>query len=119
MPAQPNLQQLMAQAQKMQQQMMAGQAELAETQVTGETAGGLVKAVVTAANVHDSQVLEELVDAGDLVVYADSAYKSAAIDAALAAKNVEAQINEKGTRGHPLTEQQKAANRHRREEVAK
>jgi DNA-binding YbaB/EbfC family protein len=40
MPAQPNLQQLMAQAQKMQQQMMAAQAELAETHVTGETAGG-------------------------------------------------------------------------------
>jgi len=47
MPAQPNLQQLMAQAQKMQQQMMAAQTELAGTHVTGETAGGLVKAVVT------------------------------------------------------------------------
>jgi DNA-binding YbaB/EbfC family protein len=44
---QPNLQQLMAQAQKMQQQMMAAQAELADTHVSGETAGGLVKAVVT------------------------------------------------------------------------
>jgi DNA-binding YbaB/EbfC family protein len=47
MPAQPNLQQLMAQAQKMQQQMMAAQAELADLQVTGETAGGLAKATVT------------------------------------------------------------------------
>jgi len=47
MPAQHNLQQLMAQAQKMQQQMMAAQAELADLQVTGDTAGGLVKATVT------------------------------------------------------------------------
>jgi hypothetical protein len=37
----------MAQAQKMQQQMMAAQAELADEQVTGATAGGLVKATVT------------------------------------------------------------------------
>ena len=44
---QPNLQQLMAQAQQMQQQMMATQAELADTHVNGETAGGLVRAVVT------------------------------------------------------------------------
>src|SRR5437764_14926584 len=44
---QPNLQQLMAQAQKMQQQMMAAQAELADLQVDGAAAGGLVKAVVT------------------------------------------------------------------------
>ena len=28
------------------------------------------------------------------------------IEAALAAKNVEPQINEKGTRGHPLTDEQ-------------
>ena len=44
---QPNLQQLMAQAQKMQQQMMAAQAELADVHVEGAAAGGLVKAVVT------------------------------------------------------------------------
>ena len=39
------------------------------------------------------------------------AYQSAAIAAALAAKNIEPQINEKGTRGHPLTDGQKARNR--------
>ncbi len=44
---QPNLQQLMAQAQKMQQQMVAAQAELADVQVEGVTAGGLVRATVT------------------------------------------------------------------------
>ena len=44
-------------------------------------------------------------------MYADSACRSATIDAALAARNVEPRINEKGTRGHPLTEGQKAGNR--------
>jgi DNA-binding YbaB/EbfC family protein len=39
---QPNLQQLMQQAQKMQQQVVAAQAELAEATVTGTAGGGLV-----------------------------------------------------------------------------
>lgn len=71
----------------------------------------ILKAVITAANVHDSQALDELIEAGDRVVYADSAYSGAPSEAALAAKNVEPQINEKGARGHPLTEEQKAGNR--------
>ncbi len=71
----------------------------------------ILKAVVTTASVHDSQAFDELIEPGDRVVYADSAYKSAAIDAQLAAKEVEPQINEKGSRGHPLTEEQKASNR--------
>ena len=71
----------------------------------------ILKAVVTPASVHDSQALDELIEEGDRVVYADSAYTGAPIEAALAAKNVEAQINEKGTRGHPLTDEQKAGNR--------
>ena len=40
--AQPNMAQLMKQAQKMQQQLEAAQAELAETEVTGTAGGGLV-----------------------------------------------------------------------------
>lgn len=71
----------------------------------------ILKAVVTAASVHDSQEIDALIDEGDQVVYADSAYQSAAIDAALQAKNVTPHINEKGTRGHPLSEEQKASNR--------
>ncbi len=46
---QPNMQQLMKQAQKMQQQMLAAQQELAETEVSGTAGGGLVTAVVTGA----------------------------------------------------------------------
>jgi len=71
----------------------------------------ILAAVVTAASVHDSQVIDQLVKEGDKVVYADSAYKSAQIDAELEAKKLEEQINEKGTRGHPLTDEQKASNR--------
>jgi hypothetical protein len=44
---QPNMQQLMKQAQKMQQQMEAAQAELATTEVTGTAGGGLVSATLT------------------------------------------------------------------------
>ena len=71
----------------------------------------ILKAVVSAASVHDSQALDELIEPGDRVVYADSACSGAAISAALAARNVEPRINEKGARGHPLTDAQKARNR--------
>ena len=43
------MQQLMKQAQKMQQQMAAAQQELAEAQVTGTAGGGLVTATTTGA----------------------------------------------------------------------
>jgi DNA-binding YbaB/EbfC family protein len=43
---QPNLQQLMMQAQKMQQQMASAQAELAEAELTGTAGGGLVTVTV-------------------------------------------------------------------------
>jgi DNA-binding YbaB/EbfC family protein len=45
----PNMQQLMKQAQKMQEQLMAAQAELADAQVEGSAGGGMVKATVTGA----------------------------------------------------------------------
>jgi IS5 family transposase len=72
---------------------------------------------VTDAAVHDSAVLEELLDhrldeCGDKrPVYADSAYRSADKQAALNEAQIESQIHEKGVRGKPLTEEQKAANR--------
>ncbi|WP_078871145.1 YbaB/EbfC family nucleoid-associated protein [Streptomyces caatingaensis] len=46
---QPNMQQLLQQAQKMQQDLAAAQQELAETPVEGSAGGGLVKATVTGA----------------------------------------------------------------------
>jgi len=70
------------------------------------------------ANVHDSQVFDELLDTetrtagrSQAPVYADSAYRSAEREADLAKQGLESQIHEKGTRAAPLTEDQKASNR--------
>ncbi|MBY8886938.1 YbaB/EbfC family nucleoid-associated protein [Streptomyces sp. PTM05] len=46
---QPNMQQLLKQAQKMQQDLADAQAELAEAKVEGTSGGGLVKATVSGA----------------------------------------------------------------------
>ncbi len=46
---QPNMQQLMKQAQKMQAQLAAAQEELANTEVEGTAGGGLVTAKVTGS----------------------------------------------------------------------
>lgn len=71
---QPNLQQLMKQAQKMQQEVTAAQAELAEAEVTGTAGGGLVTVTLTglgevksikidpkAVDPEDVETLEDLV----------------------------------------------------------
>jgi nucleoid-associated protein EbfC len=47
MPPQPNMQQLMKQAQKMQEQLMAAQAELSTREIEGSAGGGVVKVVMT------------------------------------------------------------------------
>jgi len=71
---------------------------------------------VTAASVHDSQVFDELLDQGKdengnkRAVFADSAYRSKEQEVRLEAAGIESQVCEKGSRGHPLTEQQKATN---------
>jgi DNA-binding YbaB/EbfC family protein len=44
---QPNMQQLMKQAQKMQEQMLAAQQQLADAEVTGSAGGGLVTVTVS------------------------------------------------------------------------
>jgi hypothetical protein len=49
MPPQPNMQQLMKQAQKMQQQLVAAQEQIAAQTVEGTAGGGLVKATMTGA----------------------------------------------------------------------
>jgi len=72
---------------------------------------------VTNAAVHDSQVFEELLDqtidadGEKRWIYADSAYRSKDREATLVADGFESQIHVKGSRGHPLTEEQKASNR--------
>lgn len=71
----------------------------------------ILKAVVTSANVHDSQAVPQLVEQGDVVFYADSAYQTAPIKAHLAGLQVQAQINERGTQKKALSEEQKESNR--------
>ncbi|MCZ7432186.1 YbaB/EbfC family nucleoid-associated protein [Streptomyces sp. WMMC1477] len=71
---QPDMQQLLQQAQKMQQDLAAAQQELAETSVEGSAGGGLVRATVTgsgelkaldidpkAADPEDTETLADLV----------------------------------------------------------
>jgi IS5 family transposase len=71
---------------------------------------------VTNAAVHDSQAMDDLLDTqadanGDKrPVYADSAYRSKEREAELAEQNIQSHICEKGSRGHPLNEEQKADN---------
>lgn len=66
---------------------------------------------VTDASVHDSQVVEDLVDKKDKELYADSAYRSEKIEGVLESKDIKSQVHEKGRRNAPLTEVQKASNR--------
>lgn len=68
---------------------------------------------VTDASVHDSQVLGSVIDAdnsGD-EIWADSAYRSDNIETGLDVLGYISQINERGYRNKPLTEEQKASNR--------
>lgn len=68
---------------------------------------------MTGASVHDSQVIKPLLDKSNSGkdVWADSAYFSDEISNDLKADGFTNQINEKGARNHPLTEEQKASNR--------
>lgn len=68
-------------------------------------------AVVTTASVHDSQVVEQLIQPGDEAVFADSAYAGAPVAATLAAKAVAGCIVQPTRRNSPLTEDEQATNR--------
>jgi len=68
---------------------------------------------VTAGNVHDSQVFEDLLTGAgaETAAYADSAYKSQAHDALLKAKGISNRILKRAYRNKPLTAQEKRENR--------
>ena len=69
---QPNLQQLMKQAQKMQQRMAVAQAELAEAEVTGTAGGGLVTVTVSGAGeVKSVKIDPKVVDPDDVETLED------------------------------------------------
>ncbi|MDQ6646579.1 MAG: transposase, partial [Pseudomonadota bacterium] len=88
--------------------------------VNADQAHKLVQSyAVTNAAVHDSHVFDVLLDQtedehGDKrAVYADSAYRSQEKEQLLADAHIASQINEKGRRGHPLTDEQKASNKNK------
>jgi len=70
---------------------------------------------VTPASVHDSQALEDLLDPDNTAsdVFADSAYRSAKIEAKLAEQGLKSRSHRKGRRGRPLGEREHQGNRTR------
>lgn len=68
---------------------------------------------VTDAAVHDSQVLGHLLDDDNEAdsVWADSAYRSEAIEQVLALMGFDSQIHERSYRNRPLSEEQQHSNR--------
>jgi nucleoid-associated protein EbfC len=69
---QPNLQQLMKQAQKMQQQLAEAQAELAEAEVTGTSGGGLVTVTISGSGeVKSVKIDPKAVDPDDVETLED------------------------------------------------
>ena len=68
----PNMQEILQQAQQMQQQLMSAQEELAEAEVTGTAGGGLVTAVVTGSGELRSLAIDpKVVDPEDVDTLAD------------------------------------------------
>ncbi len=70
---------------------------------------------VTDAAVHDSQVLDEILDVDNTAseVWADSAYRSAEIESKLGEKGLKSRIHRKGHRNKPLSEREKQGNKTR------
>jgi len=72
MPPQPNMQQLMKQAQKMQRDLVAAQERLADQTVTGTAGGGLVTAVMTGQGELESLTIDpKAVDPDDVETLQD------------------------------------------------
>ncbi len=67
--------------------------------------------VATAANVHDSQVLEDLLHGGETRVWGDSAYTGQSAQIARAAPGAQDFTNRKGYKNKPLSEEERAKNR--------
>ncbi len=69
---QPDLGQLMKQAQQMQQELARAQAELAQRQFEGSAGGGMVTAVVTGGSeLLEVRISPEVVDPGDVEMLED------------------------------------------------
>ena len=68
---------------------------------------------LTDAAVHDSQVLDDILNPDNTAsgVWADSAYRSAEIEAKLDEKGLKSRIHRKGSRNKPLSEREVRATR--------
>lgn len=73
----------------------------------------VVNYAVTDASVHDSQVIEDLLEESDSgqPLYADSAYSGAQQGVIVAKHQMINRVHEKGNKDHPLDEKQKENNR--------
>ena len=81
-----------------------------------DTAHKLIRTWDTSdASVHDSQKLDAVLDGGNTGrdVWADSAYRSAEIEAKLAKKGMKSRIHRRGARNQPLSKAQEAVNKTR------
>lgn len=71
-PGNPNMNELLEQAQQMQQQMLAAQQELAEAEVEGSAGGGLVQATVSGVGELKALTIDpKAVDPDDTETLAD------------------------------------------------
>lgn len=90
-PGQPDMQMILQQAQKMQEQLMAAQAELATAEVIGQAGNGLVQVTMTAAQeVRDVRIDPGVVDPDDIETLQDLIV-GALHDAARAAQELQAE----------------------------
>ena len=90
-PGQPDLQMIMQQAQRMQEQLVAAQAELAAAEVTGQAGNGLVQVTMTASgDVRAVRIDPKIVDPDDVDTLQDLVV-GALQDAARAAQQLQAE----------------------------
>ncbi len=77
-----------------------------------DTDSGLVHTVIAAsANLADVNVVGELLHGQEESLHGDSAYHSKALKEEAEAAGIEFNVNQRGTRSHPVTQRQRARNR--------
>ena len=90
-PGQPDMAMIMQQAQRMQEQLIAAQAELAAAEVTGQAGNGLVQVTMTAAgDVRAVRIDPKVVDPDDVDTLQDLVV-GALHDASRAAQQLQAE----------------------------
>jgi DNA-binding YbaB/EbfC family protein len=90
-PGQPDMNMILEQAQRMQEQLMAAQAELASAEVVGQAGNGLVQVTMTAAQeVRAVRIDPKVVDPDDVETLQDLVV-GALQDAARAAQELQAE----------------------------